>query len=142
MKTRNDPYFPAEVGHRCSSISHIGNIAMDLGKTLKWDPKKETFPEDWGQTTRKSRLMHGSGIRSLTSLMDEIVWANLLTEKGPEAVFKEGLEVVRPACHWSSGSWEFENGDHRKWNDIQNLGRDRELVTRHLLAEYRTQIQL
>ncbi|MBT3201408.1 MAG: Gfo/Idh/MocA family oxidoreductase [Phycisphaerales bacterium] len=46
MKTRNDPYFPAEVGHRCSSISHIGNIAMDLGKTLKWDPKKETFPEE------------------------------------------------------------------------------------------------
>ena len=107
-----------------------------------WAAVKETFPEDWGQTTRKSRLMHGSGIRSLTSLMDEIVWANLLTEKGPEAVFKEGLEVVRPACHWSSGSWEFENGDHRKWNDIQNLGRDRELVTRHLLAEYRTQIQL
>ena len=106
-----------------------------------WAAVKETFPEDWGQTTRKSRLMHGSGIRSLTSLMDEIVWANLLTEKGPEAVFKEGLEVVRPACHWSSGSWEFENGDHRKWNDIQNLGRDRELVTRHLLAEYRSHIQ-
>jgi len=106
-----------------------------------WAAVKETFPEDWGQTTRKSRLMHGSGIRSLTSLMDEIVWANLLTEKGPEAVFKEGLEVVRPACHWSSGSWEFENGDHRKWNDIQNLGRDRELVTRHLLIKYREHTQ-
>ena len=106
-----------------------------------WAAVKETFPEDWGQTTRKSRLMHGSGIRSLTSLMDEIVWANLLTEKGPEAVFKEGLEIVRPACHWSSGSWEFENGDHRKWNDIQNLGRDRELVTRHLLIKYREHTQ-
>jgi len=46
LKTRKDPYFPAEVGHRCSSLSHIGNIAMDLGKALKWDPKKETFPED------------------------------------------------------------------------------------------------
>jgi len=46
IKTRKDPYFPAEVGHRCSTLSHIGNIAMDLGKTLKWDPKKETFPED------------------------------------------------------------------------------------------------
>ena len=46
LKTRKDPYFPAEVGHRCSTISHIGNIAMDLGKALKWDPKKETFPED------------------------------------------------------------------------------------------------
>jgi len=106
-----------------------------------WAAVKETFPEDWGQTTRKSRLMHGSGIRSLTSLMDEIVWANLLTEIGPEVAFKEGLEVVRPACHWSSGSWEFENGDHRKWNDIQNLGRDRELVTRHLLIKYREHTQ-
>ena len=119
-----------------------GDIEKLLGLIKPfWAAVKETFPEDWGQTTRKSRLMHGSGIRSLTSLMDEIVWANLLTEKGPEAVFKEGLEVVRPACHWSSGSWEFENGDHRKWNDIQNLGRDREMVTRHLLAEYRSHTQ-
>ena len=119
-----------------------GDIEKLLGLIKPfWAAVKETFPEDWGQTTRKSRLMHGSGIRSLTSLMDEIVWANLLTEKGPEAVFKEGLEVVRPACHWSSGSWEFENGDHRKWNDIQNLGRDRELVTRHLLIKYREHTQ-
>jgi predicted dehydrogenase len=46
VKTRRDPYFPAEVGHRCSTISHIGNIAMDLGRKLHWDPKTEKFAGD------------------------------------------------------------------------------------------------
>ncbi len=46
VKRRRDPYFPAEVGHRCSTISHIGNIAMELGRKLRWDPEKEEFPGD------------------------------------------------------------------------------------------------
>ncbi len=45
VKSRRDPYFPAEIGHRCCSVLHIGNIAMDLGKTLRWDPDTETFPD-------------------------------------------------------------------------------------------------
>jgi len=46
VKTRRDPYFPAEVGHRCSTVSHIGNIAMDLGRKLRWNPKTERFADD------------------------------------------------------------------------------------------------
>lgn len=38
-------------------------------------------------------------------------------------------------------SVHFHNGERRKWNDIQNLGKDRELVTKHLLTEYRVQSQ-
>ena len=44
VKTRRDPYFPAEFGHRVASICHIGNIAMTLGRKLKWDPVAEVFP--------------------------------------------------------------------------------------------------
>jgi predicted dehydrogenase len=44
VKTRRDPYFPAEVGHRVATISHIGNIAMELGRKMKWDPAAEQFP--------------------------------------------------------------------------------------------------
>jgi len=46
VKSRRDPYFPAEVGHRCCSVSHLGNIAMELGRKLRWDPQAERFPDD------------------------------------------------------------------------------------------------
>ncbi len=46
VKSRRDPYFPAEIGHRCSSIAHIGNIAMELGRKLRWNPDKEEFLDD------------------------------------------------------------------------------------------------
>jgi myo-inositol 2-dehydrogenase/D-chiro-inositol 1-dehydrogenase len=29
--------------HRNSTIEHMGNIAMLLGRKLNWDPKKEEF---------------------------------------------------------------------------------------------------
>ena len=46
MKSRKDPYCPAETGHRIATILHIGNIAMKLKRTRKWDPDKEEFPGD------------------------------------------------------------------------------------------------
>jgi hypothetical protein len=55
VKSRRDPYFPAEVGHRCSTVSHIGNIAMELGCKLRWDPDKEEFPDDATANRMRSR---------------------------------------------------------------------------------------
>jgi myo-inositol 2-dehydrogenase / D-chiro-inositol 1-dehydrogenase len=46
VKSRRDPYFPAEIGHRCSTVAHIGNIAMELGRKLRWDPETEQFADD------------------------------------------------------------------------------------------------
>jgi len=46
VKSRRDPYFPAEIGHRCCSVAHIGNIAIDLGRKLQWDPVREQFVGD------------------------------------------------------------------------------------------------
>lgn len=46
VKSRRDPYFPAEIGHRCSTVSHLGNIAMELGRKLRWDPHAEAFLGD------------------------------------------------------------------------------------------------
>ena len=34
---------PAEVGHRVTSLGHLGQIAIQLGQKLKWDPEKERF---------------------------------------------------------------------------------------------------
>jgi hypothetical protein len=46
VKSREPCYAPAEVGHRTITIAHIGNIAMMLGRKLKWDPAAERFLND------------------------------------------------------------------------------------------------
>ena len=43
VKSRQKCYFPPEIGQRCFSIAHIGNIAMMLGKRLQWNPETERF---------------------------------------------------------------------------------------------------
>jgi hypothetical protein len=46
VKSRQDPIEPVEVGHRTATICHLGNIAMQLKRKLRWDPVKEEFPGD------------------------------------------------------------------------------------------------
>ncbi len=46
VKSRQECYFPPEIGQRCFTIAHIGNIAMLLGRKLKWDPERERFVND------------------------------------------------------------------------------------------------
>ncbi len=43
VKTRGDTLEDAEVGHRTTSVCHLGNIAIQMGKKLEWDPAKERF---------------------------------------------------------------------------------------------------
>jgi len=57
VKSRRDPYFPAEIGHRCCSVAHIGNIAMELGRKLRWDPDKEEFPGEEMANRMRGRAM-------------------------------------------------------------------------------------
>jgi len=46
VKSRKPCYAPAEIGHRTVTIAHIGNIAMMLGRKLRWDPQRERFVDD------------------------------------------------------------------------------------------------
>jgi hypothetical protein len=46
VKSRQECYFPPEIGQRCFTIAHIGNIAMILGRKLRWDPDREQFVND------------------------------------------------------------------------------------------------
>jgi predicted dehydrogenase len=39
-------YAPAEIGHRTVTVSHIGNIAMQLQRKLRWNPEREEFDGD------------------------------------------------------------------------------------------------
>jgi predicted dehydrogenase len=46
IKNREKPVADVEIGHRSSTVCHLGNIARWAGRRLRWDPVKETFPDD------------------------------------------------------------------------------------------------
>jgi predicted dehydrogenase len=46
VRTRKRPNADVETGHRSTTVCHLVNIARELGRTLRWDPKTETFPGD------------------------------------------------------------------------------------------------
>ncbi len=57
VKTRRQTYAPVEVGHRSITLAHIGNIAMLLGRKLRWDPNHERFQDDDTANSMLSRPM-------------------------------------------------------------------------------------
>ncbi len=46
LRVRKQPGGNAAVSHRVSSVLHLGNIAIRLGRKLQWDPEKEQFIGD------------------------------------------------------------------------------------------------
>ena len=48
IASRGKPITPVEVGHRSITVAHLGNIAMLLGRTIRWDPAREEIVGDPG----------------------------------------------------------------------------------------------
>lgn len=46
VKSRKENLEPVDVGHRITSMGHLGHIAIHLGRKLKWNPVKEQFIGD------------------------------------------------------------------------------------------------
>jgi len=46
VRARRTPLSEVVSQHRSVSTCHLGNIAMRLGRPLRWDPEKEEFPGD------------------------------------------------------------------------------------------------
>ena len=46
MRKRSKPISDVEIGHRTATVCNIGNIAYELKRPLKWNPKKEKFKDD------------------------------------------------------------------------------------------------
>jgi len=45
VKSRDEPAVPVEVGHRSTTVCHLGNIAIKLKRRLQWDPALERFTD-------------------------------------------------------------------------------------------------
>ena len=44
--SRRQTITPAEVAHRSASIGHVGQVAMTVGRTIRWDPEREQVVGD------------------------------------------------------------------------------------------------
>ena len=54
IKSRIDPNVPVEVGHSSCTVCNLGNIAMDLGRPVVWNPIVQKFMHDEEAT----KLLH------------------------------------------------------------------------------------
>lgn len=59
VQTRQRPFRDVERSHRAATICHLGNIAYELKRPLKWDPVKEVFPDDEQANRMVDRPMRG-----------------------------------------------------------------------------------
>jgi hypothetical protein len=55
--SRDETVAPIETAHRSITVAHLGNIAMLLGRDLKWNPDKERFINDEQANRMLSRSM-------------------------------------------------------------------------------------
>ena len=102
-----------------------------------WSAVKKVFPEAWGLISRKSRLMHGAGIVSMGYLMDSIADRHRGSGRVTVNDFIDDLMPLQKHCHWTKGHWVFGKEVKRKWDDIQNIPKDIQLLTNHLLLKYK-----
>jgi len=103
-----------------------------------WRAVQKVFDEAWDQPPRRSRLMHGVGIASVGYLMDAITDEYIARGSWPdEADYVAELELLSEVCAWTSGFWHLGSDSLRRWNELQNTPKDIQLLTGHLLREYR-----
>ncbi len=52
IKKRSQPICDVEIGHRTSTVCNAVNIAYELQRDLKWDPKREEFDNEFANLMR------------------------------------------------------------------------------------------
>jgi DGQHR domain-containing protein len=105
--------------------------------TAFWRAVSDVFPDAWGKSPRRSRLMHGVGIVSMGFVMDAIAERYFRLGEPTESAFAADLRTLRDVCRWTSGEWEFSATNPRRWNELQNTPKDINLLSNYLLHEYK-----
>jgi predicted dehydrogenase len=64
VRNRKDPVVPVEIGHSSCTVCNLGNIACQLKRTIKWNPKTETFVDDTdGAATKMLHYQYRAGVK-------------------------------------------------------------------------------
>lgn len=112
---------------------------LDMLKNF-WSAVADVFPDAWGLPPRRSRLTHGVGVVSMGFVMDAIVDRHARKHVPAREDFAADLTKLSDACAWTRGYWNFGSNRLRRWNDLQNVPRDIQLVTNYLLFEYKARL--
>lgn len=59
VRNRERPISDVEIGHRSTTVCNLGNIAMLLDRTLRWDAAREEFIDDATASRMLRRSMRG-----------------------------------------------------------------------------------
>jgi DGQHR domain-containing protein len=105
-----------------------------------WGAVRSVFADAWGLPPKKSRLLHGAGVVTLGFLMDAVADRHRDLRVVPTETFMEDLRPLKDVCRWTDGYWDFGPGQQRKWNEIQNTPRDVQVLSNHLLLQYRSRV--
>src|SRR5208337_2279098 len=99
-----------------------------------WTAVKRTFPDAWGKSPAKSRLMHGAGILAMGKLMDRVMPSIDPTSHAAIGQVQHELRSIVHVCHWTTGRWT-ELGE-LNWNEIQNVPRHIRMLSNVLVRSY------
>lgn len=115
--------------YKASPSTPADTAAMYAVLVAFWSAVRDVFPEAWGKTAAKSRLMHSAGIQSMGYLMDRVM-SRLPAGADPYRHAAASLARIAPQCRWTSGRWPELD---RQWDDIQNLNKDIRMLSDQLV---------
>ena len=115
------------------ATSEIVNESIRQVINLYWSAVRDLFPEAWGLTPRKSRLMNGLGIKSMGILMDQVMAQILPHEKNAGQRIKDSLQPIVPYCAWTAGRWKKLD---LPWDGLQNNPADVKELSKMLVRIY------
>jgi DGQHR domain-containing protein len=115
-----------------TDTSTIRNILV-----VYWTAVRDTFPDAWGISPNKSRLMHGVGIRSMGQLMDRVMErvmfeVDINSDDAYRKVMAE-LALIEPHCRWTKGRWSEINF---AWNELENITKHINILSNYLIRVY------
>lgn len=108
--------------------------SMRKSINLFWGEVKAMFPEAWGKSPNKSRLMHGVGIKSMGVLMNRIMSNINPDEPMAREKVRSALRPIKDRCSWTDGAWSSLNDI--PWNYLQNTVSHVRLLSNMLVRAY------
>ena len=120
--------------HRNVATGEIDVEAVRKTVNLFWSEVKNAFPEAWGISPQKSRLMAGVGIKSMGVLMDRMMGNLHPDDSSARKQVYTYLQRLKPSCAWTSGSWIILDGV--AWNTLQNTSQDIRRLSNALMRAY------
>jgi DGQHR domain-containing protein len=119
--------------YRNLSSGETDSARIWLTLVTYWTAVRDTFPEAWGKSPAKSRLMHGAGIRAMGRLMDRVM--SMVDPSQPEVAeaVRKDLALLSPYCHWTNGKWQELR---MNWDEVQNVPRHINELSNYLIRTY------